>query len=229
MARRFHRHAVPAPPRRRYPLPRLREHRAHLVGPHHDFPLVDVKAPKAKPSPRGEPDAKPLPPEGAEPFTRASAFTPIPCARRIPAKRWSIPPLPPSRQRFFPTFPISCNSSRQLARAPRLQIGPETLSKLRPPELRKVKFTSAPAPDLPPWPLAGIAPAMRPTLPPAKVGRSGAGAEVNLTLRSSGGRNLESVSGPIWRRGRAGPAVCWNCTILGRLGRIFGGSGERRN
>ena len=58
----------------------------------------------------------------------------------------------------------------------------------------------------------------------SSVGRSGAGAEVNLTLRSSRGRSLESVSWLISRRGRAGPAICWSCTILGRLGRIFGGS-----
>src|SRR5713226_722911 len=36
-------------------------------GPIADFPLVDMKSPKAKPSPRGEPD-KPLPPEGADAF-----------------------------------------------------------------------------------------------------------------------------------------------------------------
>ncbi len=59
----------------------------------------------------------------------------------------------------------------------------------------------------------------------SSVGRSGAGAEVNLTLRSSRGRNLESVSGLICNRGRAGPVICWNCTMFGRLGRIFGGSG----
>ncbi len=59
----------------------------------------------------------------------------------------------------------------------------------------------------------------------SRVGRSGAGAEVNLTLRSSRGRNLESVSWLICRRGRGGPGRCWSCTILGRFGRIFGGSG----
>ncbi|PYU44299.1 MAG: hypothetical protein DMG53_16735 [Acidobacteria bacterium] len=44
-------------------------------GPITDFPLVDTKAPKPKPIPRGEPD-KPLPPEGADAFhARQRIFT----------------------------------------------------------------------------------------------------------------------------------------------------------
>src|SRR5260370_14157227 len=58
----------------------------------------------------------------------------------------------------------------------------------------------------------------------SSVGRSGAGSEVNLTLRSSRGRSLERVSWLIWRRGRGGPGISWNCTILGRDGRILRGS-----
>src|SRR5260370_396884 len=50
---------------------------------------------------------------------------------------------------------------------PRLQISQETLSKLRPRELRKVKLTTAPAPDLPTLDqkLADIAPSMLPNAP----------------------------------------------------------------
>jgi len=57
-------------------------------GPITDFPLVDMKTPKPKPSPRGDP-AKPLAPEGADALlsTRASASSPIPSARRIRARR----------------------------------------------------------------------------------------------------------------------------------------------
>jgi len=58
----------------------------------------------------------------------------------------------------------------------------------------------------------------------SNVGRSGAGSEVSFALRSSRGRSLERVSWLICRRGRAGPGDCWNCTILGRDGSIFGGS-----
>src|SRR6266478_7206517 len=44
-------------------------------GPITDFPLVDMKSPKAKPSPRGQPD-KPFPPEGADAFhPRQRIFT----------------------------------------------------------------------------------------------------------------------------------------------------------
>src|SRR5258708_14226535 len=44
-------------------------------GPIPDFPLVEMKTPKAKPSSRGEPD-KPLPPDGADPFhPRHPTFT----------------------------------------------------------------------------------------------------------------------------------------------------------
>src|SRR6266704_2847713 len=39
------------------------------------------------------------------------------------------------------------------------------------------------------------------------------------------GQALESVSGLICNRGRAGPVICRNCTMFGRFGRIFGGSG----
>jgi TonB family protein len=50
---------------------------------------------------------------------------------------------------------------------PRLQISQETLSKLRPRELRKVKLTTAPAPDLPTLDqkLSDIAPSMLPSAP----------------------------------------------------------------
>src|SRR5204863_254095 len=58
----------------------------------------------------------------------------------------------------------------------------------------------------------------------SSVGRSGAGSVVSFTLRTSRGRSFESVSWLICRRGRAGAVICWNCTTLGRLGRIFGGS-----
>src|SRR5260370_13398606 len=50
---------------------------------------------------------------------------------------------------------------------PRLQISRETLSKLRPRALRKVKFSTASAPDLPTLDqkLADIAPSMLPNAP----------------------------------------------------------------
>src|SRR5216684_2971236 len=120
-------------------------------GPITDFPLLEIKAPKAKPSPRGEP-AKPLPPEGADAFH--------------PRQRIFTDPAGPAR--------------------PRLQISQETLSKLRPRELRKVKFTSAPAPDLPTLDqkLADIAPSMLPNAPARPKLELNAGAAPRLAPRT---------------------------------------------
>jgi len=58
--------------------------------------------------------------------------------------------------------------------------------------------------------------------------KSGAGAAVNLTLRSSRGRNFESVSWLICRRGRAGPGLL-ELHHIGRIGSSFGGSRALQN
>jgi TonB family protein len=118
-------------------------------GPITDFPLVDMKAPKAKPSPRGEP-AKPIPPEGADAFhPRQRIFTdPVrPTHSRQTLINSAAPPEPP---KILPNLPNIVQFQQMPGPArPRLQISQETLSKLRPRELRKVKFTAEPAPDLP--------------------------------------------------------------------------------
>jgi TonB family protein len=137
-------------------------------GPITDFPLVDVKAPKAKPSPRGEPDAKPLPPEGAEAFHPRQRIYTDPVRPTHPRQTLVNSAAPPEPPKILPNLPNIVQFQQTAGPArPRLQIGPETLSKLRPPELRKVKFTSAPAPDLPTLDqkLADIAPAMLPNAP----------------------------------------------------------------
>ena len=119
-------------------------------GPIHDFPLVEMKASKAKPSPRGEPAAKPLPPEGADAFhPRQRIFTdPVhPTHPRQTLINSAAPPEPP---KILPSLPNIAQFQQMPGPArPRLRISQETLSKLRPRELRRVKFTSAPAPDLP--------------------------------------------------------------------------------
>jgi TonB family protein len=137
-------------------------------GPITDFPLVDVKAPKAKPSPRGEPDAKPLPPEGAEAFHPRQRIYTDPLRPTHPRQTLVNSAALPEPPKILPNLPNIVQFQQTAGPArPRLQIGPETLSKLRPPELRKVKFTSAPAPDLPTLDqkLADIAPAMLPNAP----------------------------------------------------------------
>ncbi len=118
-------------------------------GPITDFPLVEMKSPKAKPSPRGEP-AKPLPREGADAFhPRQRIFTdPVHPTHPRQALINSAAPLEPPK--ILPNLPNIVQFQQMAGPArPRLQISQETLSKLRPRELRKVKLTSAPAPDLP--------------------------------------------------------------------------------
>jgi len=136
-------------------------------GPIADFPLIEMKAPKAKPSPRGEP-AKPLPPEGADAFhPRQRIFTdPVrPTHPRQTLINSAAPPKPP---KILPNLPNIVQFQQMPGPArPRLEISQETLSKLRPRELRKVKFTAESAPDLPTLDqkLADIAPSMLPNAP----------------------------------------------------------------
>ena len=125
-------------------------------GPITDFPLVEMKAPKAKPTPRGEPE-KPLPPEGADAFHPRQTLIN------------SAAPLEPPK--ILPNLPNVVQFQQLAAPArPRLEISQETLAKLRPRELRRVKLTAEPAPDLPTLDqkLADIAPAMLPHAAPAR-------------------------------------------------------------
>jgi len=54
-------------------------------GPINDLPLLATKSPKAKPSPRGEPEKR-LPPEGADAFHPRNASSPTLCVQIIRAK-----------------------------------------------------------------------------------------------------------------------------------------------
>jgi TonB family protein len=158
-------------------------------GPIDDFPLVEMKSPKAKPSPRGEP-AKLLPPEGADAFhPRQRIFTdPIhPTHPRQTLINSAAPPEPP---KILPNLPNIVQFQQMPGPArPRLQISPETLSKLRPRELRKVKFTSAPPPDLPTLDqkLSDIAPAMLPNAPARPKLELNAGAAPRVAARERTG------------------------------------------
>jgi TonB family protein len=155
-------------------------------GPIADFPLVDMKAPKAKPSPRGE-SAKPLPPGGADAFhPRQRIFTdPVhPTHPRQTLINSAAAPEPP---KILPDLPniVQFQQSAGPAR-PRLEISEQTLSKLRPREIRKVKLATAPAPDLPTLDqkLGDIAPAMLPNAPARPQLELNAGAAPRLTPRS---------------------------------------------
>src|SRR6266481_5117302 len=136
-------------------------------GPITDFPLVEMKAPKAKPTPRGEPE-KPLPPEGADAFhPRQRIFTdPVHPTHPRQTLINSAAPLEPPK--ILPNLPNVVQFQQLAAPArPRLEISQETLAKLRPRELRRVKLTAEPAPDLPTLDqkLADIAPSMLPNAP----------------------------------------------------------------
>src|SRR2546422_876367 len=158
-------------------------------GPVNDLPLMEMKSPKAKPSPRGEPE-KPLPPEGADAFhPRQRIFTdPVhPTHPRQTLINSAAPPEPP---KILPNLPNIVQFQQMTGPArPRLQISQETLSKLRPRELRKVKFTSAPAPDLPTLDqkLSDIAPAMLPNAPARPKLELNAGAAPRLAPRAQTG------------------------------------------
>jgi len=158
-------------------------------GPINDFPLVEMKSPKAKPSPRGE-HTRPLSREGADAFhPRQRIFTdPVhPTHPRQTLINSAAPPEPP---KILPNLP-NIVQFQQLAgpARPRLQISQETLSKLRPRELRKVKFTSAPAPDLPTLDqkLADILPAMLPKAPARPKLELNAGAAPRVAARAQTG------------------------------------------
>ena len=155
-------------------------------GPITDFPLVDTKAPKPKPIPRGEPD-KPLPPEGADAFHARQRIFTDPVHPNHPRQTLinSVAPLVPPK--ILPNLPniVELQHTAGPAR-PRLQISQETLSKLRPREVRKVKLTTAPAPDLPTLDqkLADIAPSMLPNAPARPKLELNAGAAPRLAPRA---------------------------------------------
>jgi protein TonB len=158
-------------------------------GPIDDFPLVEMKSPKAKPSLRDEP-AKALPPERADAFhPRQHIFTdPVhPTHPRQTLINSAAPPEPP---KILPNLPNLVQLQQLPGPArPRLHISQETLSKLRPRELRRVKFTSAPAPDLPTLDqkLSDIAPAMLPNAPARPTLELNTGAAPRVTSRAQAG------------------------------------------
>jgi TonB family protein len=118
-------------------------------GPIHDLPLLAMKSPKAKPSPRGEPE-KPLPPEGANAFhPRQRIFTdPVHPTHPRQTLVNSAAPLEPPK--ILPNLPNIVQLQQLPGPArPRLQISEETLAKLRPRERRVAKVTAAPLPDVP--------------------------------------------------------------------------------
>src|SRR6266849_3881107 len=155
-------------------------------GPITDFPLLEMKAPKAKPSPRGEP-AKPLPPEGADAFHPRQRIFTDPVRPTHPRQTLINSAAPPEPPKILPDLPNIVQLQQLTGHArPRLEISQETLSKLRPRELRRVKFTAEPAPDLPTLDqkLVDIAPSMLPNAPARPKLELNAGAAPRVALRT---------------------------------------------
>src|SRR5229473_5429723 len=155
-------------------------------GPITDFPLVDMKTPKAKPSPRGE-RAKPLPPEGADAFHPRQRIFTDPVRPTHPRQTLSNSAAPPEPPKILPNLPNIVQFQQLPGPArPRLQISQETLLKLRPRELRKVRLTTEPAPDIPTLDqkLGDIAPSMLPNAPARPKLELNAGAAPRLAQRT---------------------------------------------
>lgn len=174
-------------------------------GPVADFPLMDMKAPKARPSQRGEP-SKPLPREGADAFHPRQRIFTDPVRPTHPRQTLinSAAPLEPPK--ILPNLPniVQFQQSAGPAR-PRLEISEQTLSKLRPREVRKVKFTAAQAPDLPTLDqkLGDIAPAMLPNAPARPKLELNAGAAPRLAPHS---QTTEPETAPEVPSAQSGPA-----------------------
>ena len=118
-------------------------------GPITDLPLLAMKSPKAKPSPRGEPE-KPIPAEGADAFHPRQRIFTDPARPTHPRQTLinSTAPLEPPK--ILPNLPniVQLQQSTGPAR-PRLQISEESLAKLRPREHRAATVTTAPPLDVP--------------------------------------------------------------------------------
>jgi TonB family protein len=116
--------------------------------PINDLPLVDMRTPKVKPSPRGEPE-KPLAREGADGFHPRQRIFSDPVRPTHPRQTLinSAAPLEPPK--ILPNLPNIVQFQQMAGPArPRLQISQETLSQLRPRERRRATVTEAPLPDV---------------------------------------------------------------------------------
>ena len=118
-------------------------------GPINDLPLIEIPRPKAKPSPRGEPN-KPLPPAGADAFHPRQRIFTDPVRPTHPRQTLINPRAPFEAPKLLPNLPNMVQLEKSFAPArPRLLISEATLRKLRPRQKRAAKVTSAPPPDVP--------------------------------------------------------------------------------
>ena len=181
-------------------------------GPINDLPLLALKNPKAKPSPRGEPN-KPLPPAGADAFHPRQRIFTDPVHPNHPRQTLINSAAPAEPPKLLPNLPNMVQLQQVTGPArPRLQISEEALAKLRPRERRAATVTVAPAPDVPAFeqklgdialPMSASAPA-RPKLelnvgaqprlgPRAQTGDAGPAPEIGAAQSSSPNGNSATI------------------------------------
>lgn len=155
-----------------------------------DLPWLQPKAPKANPSPRGEPK-KPLPPEGADAFHPRQHIFADPVHPTHPRQTLINSTAPPEAPKILPNLP-NIVQIQELPGPPRphLQISQEALAKLRPNKHRRVAtVTEAPPPDVPvleqkPGDMALIASANTPARPKLELN---AGVAPRVAQRAQAG------------------------------------------
>ena len=118
-------------------------------GPINDLPLLDRKVPKAKPSPRGEPE-KPLPREGADAFHPRQRIFTDPAHPNHPRQTLINSAAAPEPPKILPDLPniVQLQEIQGPAR-PHLEISKEVLAKLHPKRRRVATVTNAPPQDVP--------------------------------------------------------------------------------
>ena len=117
-------------------------------GPIEDFPLVQIRAAKAKPSPRGTPN-QPLAPEGADAFHPRQRIFTDPARPTHPHQTLINPAAPPDAPKIVPELPNMVQLAQSSAPVrPKLEINPDVLKKLHPRQKRVAVDPSAAAPDV---------------------------------------------------------------------------------
>jgi len=118
-------------------------------GPIEDLPLVNIPKAKAKAVAKGEVNEAP-PAKGADAYhPRQNIFT-DPVHPTHPRQTLVNPAAPPEAPKILPTLPnIVQLADTPGPSRPRLEISQQTLTKLRPHEVKRKATTDAPSPDLP--------------------------------------------------------------------------------
>ena len=179
-----------------YPqLPAARRHYAAFEnteltwsGPINDLPLLDRKTPKAKPSPRGDPE-KPLPPRGADAFHPRQRIFTDPVRPTHPRQTLVNSAAPMEAPKILPNLPNIVQMQGAGPARPRLQISKEELAKLHP-KMRRVATatTVAPLPDVAAEQKPGeIAPLDSPNAPARPKLELNAGAAPRLAQKTQAG------------------------------------------